>query len=337
MIKYIIFILCIVILIGVYHIKYTRNFKYVIVSQNKFYPDWMSKMNNKDIKLNMLCYPGTHDSAVYDKIKTEKHINGQPLWATYLRLINKYIYNIDNKINNWTITQDNRIYDQLYHGIRYFDIRIGYDKEGDRFYGIHTFAEASIDDIFGDFKKFCTEYPKEIILIKLTCDELPMNNLLNIIDSYIGDKIVFNKTNQNTFSSYTMNTVTNQIFIFNDKYQEYYYELHPEPFYGKWINSSNMFYKSAGFRKQLQKFKMFDERYFFGKISIIDWTITPDIMDRIFSLGSLKNRSYQINNFFDIFLNTLTDEEKLYLGIIAIDFESTYNLVEKVIEINEKK
>lgn len=329
-----------IILLGIYHIRNTRNFKYIIVAQNRFYPDWMSKLSNKDIKLNMMCYPGTHDSAVYNKIKTEKSIEGQPWWANYLRIINKYIYNISHKINNWTITQDNRIYDQLYHGIRYFDIRIGYHKEDDTFYGIHTFAESSIDDIFGDFEKFCKEYPKEIILIKLTCDELPMNKLLDIIDDYIGNKIVLNKSNKNTFDTYTINSMNrfrHQIFIFNDKYQEYYYELHPEPFYGKWINSSNMFYKSTGFRKQLQHFKMFDERYFFGKISLIDWTITPDTMDRLFSLGSLKNRSYQINNFFDIFLNTLSDEEKMYLGIIAIDFESTYNLVEKVIEINEKK
>ena len=87
------------------------------------YPDWMSKLPNKNIKLNMLCYPGTHDSAVYNRVKTEKQIEGQPWWATYLRITNKYIYNISQKINNWTITQDNRIYDQLHHGIRYFDIK----------------------------------------------------------------------------------------------------------------------------------------------------------------------------------------------------------------------
>ena len=147
-----------------------------------------------------------------------------------------------------------------------------------------------------------------------------MNKLLDIIDNYIGNKIVFNKNNQNDFCKYSINTVTNQIFIFNDKYQEYYYQLHPEPFYGKWINSSNMFYKSTSFRKQLQHFKMFDERYFFGKISLIDWTITPDIMDRLFSLGSLKNRSYQINNFFDMFLHTLTEDEKNVFGYCSYRF-----------------
>ena len=339
MFKYVILILILIVILGIYHIKTTRNFKYIIEPENKYYPDWMSKIN-KDIPLNFLSYPGTHDSAVYNKIKSDKVIEGQPIWAKYLQIINKYIYNITHKIDNWTITQDNRIYQQLLHGIRYFDIRIGYNKDEKKFYGIHTFAESSVDDLFMDFKLFSSEYPKEVVLIKLTCDELPMNDLLKIINRYIGKNMVLNKTNENMFCKYTINKMNDenkQIFIFNDKYQEFYYELHPEPFYNKWINSSNMFYKSSEFRKQLQHFKMFDERYFFGKISLIDWTITPDIMDRIFSLDSLKNRSSQINNFFSIFLNTLSEDEQMYVGIIAIDFESTYNLVEKIIELNNKK
>lgn len=342
MFKYILIILLLIIIAGIYHIKTTRNFKHIIISENKYYPDWMFLLDKrlKDFKLNMLCYPGTHDSAVYNKIKTDIAIEGQPNWMKYLQIINKYIYNITHKIDNWTITQDNRIYQQLIHGIRYFDIRIGYNKEQDKFYGIHTFAESTIDDIFMDFKSFCIDYPNEIILIKLTCDDLPMNKLIDIINKYIYDNILLNKTNKNIFNKYSinkMNEENKQIFIFNNKYQKYYYELHPEPFYGNWINSSNMCYKSSEFRKQLQHFKLFDERYFFGKISLIDWTITPDTMDRIFSLDSLKNRSYQINNFFNIFLNTLTEEEQQYIGVVAIDFESTYNLVEHILLLNNKK
>ena len=336
---YITFIISLMIIITMFHIKNTRNFKYIHISKNKFYPEWMSDING-DIKLNMLCYPGTHDSAVYDNIKTNKSIEGQPIWVKYLQIINKYVYNITHKINNWSITQDNRIYLQLIHGIRYFDIRIGYDKDEGKFYGIHAFAESSIDDIFADFQLFCRKYTKEIILIKLTCDDLPMNKLVCVINKYIGDKLLKNNKNTNIFRHNTINSMNlknKQIFIFNNKYHEYYHELHPEPFYGKWVNSSNMFYKSSQFREQLQKFKLFDERYFFGKISLIDWTITPDIMDRVFSLDSLKNRSYQINNFLDIFLGSLTDDEKQYVGIIAIDFECTYNLLEQVININNKK
>lgn len=97
--------------------------------------DWMGDVNReaikrgiKEVRINDLCIPGTHDSGTaFVKTKIEKIVNA-------------------------VRCQEKDIAEQLNLGIRYLDIRVKYSEESDEFYIVHDgpFDAADCDCCMGD-------------------------------------------------------------------------------------------------------------------------------------------------------------------------------------------
>jgi hypothetical protein len=110
-------------------------------------PHWMNEMRNqlKDKKFKSLFIPGTHDS-------TSFKYNFEPRKET---IVTKY-----------SLTQDDNIFSQLMHGIRYLDIRVGYYRSNDhKFWANHGISRLHpLVDILKQVKDFIDETNEIVIL-----------------------------------------------------------------------------------------------------------------------------------------------------------------------------
>jgi len=129
------------------------------------FANWMAKLPAKmhGIPLRQLSIPGSHDSGGFYLDKNSSIAPGEG--KTIKVLAHLFGSCAKNIIHNWSITQDLPIYDQLKHGIRYFDFRVAYDESTKKFYFVHGLYGLTYSKIFEGFKQFIKEHPKEVIIL----------------------------------------------------------------------------------------------------------------------------------------------------------------------------
>lgn len=114
------------------------------------YPRWMTDLQKQigDLRIRDLFLPGTHDSGSY-------RLNFNP--SLKETIITKY-----------SLTQDENIFNQLMHGIRYLDIRVGhYSNTPEKFFINHgIIRQVSLIDVIDQIKDFLDE-TNEIIIFGL--------------------------------------------------------------------------------------------------------------------------------------------------------------------------
>lgn len=111
-------------------------------------PKWMNSIraNIGDIKIRNLFIPGTHDSGAFK-------LNFDPK-------------TMDNRLNKYTITQDDEIRSQLMHGIRYLDLRVGhFPRQDHTFWIVHSISRFQpLIEVLTAVKEFVEE-TNEIVII----------------------------------------------------------------------------------------------------------------------------------------------------------------------------
>lgn len=101
--------------------------------------------------LPQLMIPGSHNSATYPKVLDKSALN----------MINKYQMN-----------QDEPVFNQLMHGIRHLDLRVGYSKvkqRPERFWIYHDIfrTDIAVDEILDQVRKFLDLTSHEVIIMDL--------------------------------------------------------------------------------------------------------------------------------------------------------------------------
>ena len=111
-------------------------------------------LNFPNQTLTELVIPGSHDSFAYefDLSKPCDKPSGIPT------CFNSWIL-------PWSQTQDLTLNEQLYAGIRYFDIRI--IKVENQYYTIHCLVSTLINDLITEFKLFIDSHPSEILIVDI--------------------------------------------------------------------------------------------------------------------------------------------------------------------------
>lgn len=109
--------------------------------------------------------PGSHDSCSYSispqaPISPDNDYSHNPL-VKALGPIGKHI------IYSWSITQSDTVKQQLYAGIRYFDLRIATSSSpgNSNLYIVHGLYGYTIDTFFAEAKAFLDEHPREVLLL----------------------------------------------------------------------------------------------------------------------------------------------------------------------------
>lgn len=134
---------------------------------------WMENLDKetKNKPLNELLLPGTHDSGAnrVDFSKTPAFLNWQQR-ISYKLLSFPVINTIARGfIENWTVTQNASIGEQLENGVRLLDLRLGKADTGD-LHLAHTFLLDSFENSLKEIEKFIDNYPGEVVVINLDKD-----------------------------------------------------------------------------------------------------------------------------------------------------------------------
>lgn len=140
------------------------------------YPTWMNDMKSHigRFKFRDLFIAGTHDSGSYKERfdPTRKETLVAKYALTQVR--NKFMLSVRKKFLN--ILQDDDIYSQLMHGVRYLDIRIGYYRAMQpKFWVNHGITrQQSLEKVLQQVKDFVME-TNEIVIFDI--QEWPVGKL----------------------------------------------------------------------------------------------------------------------------------------------------------------
>lgn len=136
------------------------------------YSNWMNENYEslKDLQLNQLVLPGTHDSGTYNLSKEKLAPDAEDSIKQIWNLRADGSFGIEDFIHDWAKCQNLKFYDQLNNGIRYFDLRVCWIDNA--FHTCHSLVGDLISDIISNINKFLSENPKEIIVVKVGFESL---------------------------------------------------------------------------------------------------------------------------------------------------------------------
>jgi hypothetical protein len=116
------------------------------ISNKTTVSNWMEQLSNElqDRNLKEIVIPGSHDSGCY---RMSSRV-GAP----------------------WTLCQSLSIFDQLHCGVRYFDLRFGYFKQGDEFWIMHHAWSSRVNlfEVLESLVNFLELHTKEIVILQFS-------------------------------------------------------------------------------------------------------------------------------------------------------------------------
>jgi hypothetical protein len=117
----------------------------------------------KDITL-----PGTHDSGTY--YLTDKPMPGDqsPLWEDLFKLADLVDKSVGKVAIEWGQSQDQTFYQQMTGGIRYFDLRSGWDKDSKTWVTFHFVIGSPVQYLLQNISTFLTDHPQEIVVVEMS-------------------------------------------------------------------------------------------------------------------------------------------------------------------------
>jgi hypothetical protein len=129
---------------------------------------WMTDMADliRDIPINRLIIPGSHDSAT-EGIKEGSGIAPDAKQALGVFSFLSQMSGISKMAAPLAVAQDRSIGEQLAGGIRYFDLRVAYEPGKKEFWTVHTFYAQPLKKALEEIRDFlnASGHEKEIVIL----------------------------------------------------------------------------------------------------------------------------------------------------------------------------
>ena len=296
--------------------------------------DWVETLpvDAKNALIKDVCFAGTHDSAGYSSMNSDVILDGEPSFVGIVRGISPVTINLfHNQVNKFTMTQNTTIYKQLMNGIRYFDLRFAYSTKHNRFYTLHTFAMAPLDEVLNDIRRFSISNPNEMIILDIGLyftlegkSEIGVKGL-NYVLEHLKGLVYTRKTgdSQNVIGTKSINDVVGSgspIIIIENSYSQNP-SIQQKSINDVWIDTSNIEEKFDGLVLQVENFQPNT-----GNSYKLEWTLTPQVIQIITSFKSLELMSEVFYTKLDDFLFEIGETGRNKIGIICVDFEGNTDI-----------
>lgn len=125
---------------------------------------WNNFVHLKDKQLNRIVLPESHNSGSYN---LDMNIGIPNYHSCIIRFVQKLMF-FSSFLANWSICQEQSIYNQLKMGIRSFDWRV--TKINDTYRLHHTFVGSDLNSYLNEYVRFFKEHPNEFIIIRVQKD-----------------------------------------------------------------------------------------------------------------------------------------------------------------------
>lgn len=270
---------------------------------SKNYTNWMSKIPDST-NLTLISIPGSHDSCAY------------AFEYKYKFLLSFILFNVQTQ--SWNITQ------QLYSGLRYFDLRPA--GNGDIYHGKYK-TKTTLNEVFSDFINFLNKYKTEGLVVRVQFQrrQCKNNNFKKCIQESIYS--IFEKYKKyldNSGYVPTMGTLRGKIFLLVDAFKYKNNIIFFE-------NNSTVlqdYFRLRGFKAlEIRKKQNLVKEYLFkNKTNKLIINHCSGIGRR--AMSDIKYVSYNVNKIPYLNYN--------YVGIIAMDFPN-YIVIKHIIEQNFNK
>lgn len=306
------------------------------------YANWMgdniSKLASKSLK--DITLPGTHDSGAYNLTDSlmpgdQKDIIEELLWVA-----EHLLQPVGEIVRGWGTSQDRTFYQQLEGGIRYFDIRAGWDSKTNTWRAFHLAIGNSIFDLLNEVKSFLDTHPYEIVVLEVshfegypTAENIKalQEGILSIFGS-----LLIPPTDSLRTSIQDLVLKNTRAFITMDEV----------PMSGS-VWDSNVIYNTYANSPKIDEMQSYNleqiGKYMSGSYSSvlykISWTLTPNantILSSIFpgkpkSLISLADTA---NAQLTAFWNAQKATNSVMGNILIIDHFQTSSIMQSILEMN---
>jgi len=288
---------------------------------------------NRDLTLNNLVLPGTHNSCSIN-VDTSKYLEDGFICCNNIWPVNKII-------NNWSKNQNLNILSQLNIGVRMFDIDISYYNN--EFYTSHTFIIDKLDNFIKYLEEF-NEKSGDLFILKLIhryniTDEL-ITQIETIFNTKFKNRIIYPE-HYNDPLNIQIDEYINKgknMLIYMDNTNHNFYQIKYN-LYSDWPNKQN-----STKCYQYNKLKLYNEFNIFktnndNSFLDLNWTLTPQAKDIVLGIlccccysSSLENWVYKFNKKLNKFIEENITQLKI-LNSISVDFINE-EIVDLIIDIN---
>ena len=126
--------------------------------------DSLSIIGNRGFK--NLTIPGTHDSGTYYLTEDPMPGDASALDETFFKLAEKLGVPTGYVAKQWGMSQDETFYQQMLGGIRYFDVRSGWNKTTKQWVTHHFVIGSPVQYLLQNISQYLQDYPKEIVIVR---------------------------------------------------------------------------------------------------------------------------------------------------------------------------
>ena len=166
---------------------------YTVTNHSTWIGDSMSVIGDKTLK--EITLPGTHDSGAFN-LTASIIVPGEAneLEAKIIEIAEYVGIPAEYLITVWALAQDQDFYSQMVGGIRYFDLRCGWDNDTQTWRTFHMEFGHPLENLLSDLNRFMTEFPSEIVVVEASHqDGAPTidddTELADLLIHYLGDFI----------------------------------------------------------------------------------------------------------------------------------------------------
>ena len=118
--------------------------------------------------LKNLTLPGTHDSGSYNLTESPMPGDSANLTEALYKLAVALNTSVGNVTIAWSNTQDQSFYQQMLGGIRYFDLRAGWDNRTNHWVTYHFVTGTPVEYLLQNISQYLGDYTKEIVIVEMS-------------------------------------------------------------------------------------------------------------------------------------------------------------------------
>jgi hypothetical protein len=230
-----------------------------------------------ELTLKEVTLPGTHNSGAFALTTVRMDGDAPEDLESVFEVVEELNQGVGKVAQLWSITQKQDLEAQMHGGIRYFDLRVGWDKTTENWVTYHFFQGCAVEYLLRNISTFLQVYTKEIVVVEISHfegdpkkdDVLQLKNMvLDILGQFLHpvDR-TFKFTINKMVKSGKRAVVTMEKGYDNNNIWP------PESIYNTYADTSDLA-EMIQFNKDIVQ--QFMKENWMGQLFKVSWTLTPN-------------------------------------------------------------
>lgn len=293
-----------------------------------------------NLTLKQITLPGTHDSGTYYLTAVPMPGDQSNFWEEVYKLADATDSDVGKIVEAWAKSQDQIFYQQLMGGIRYFDLRSGWNKTTNTWVTFHFVEGSPVQYLLSNISQFVQSHTQEIVIVEMshfegypTSADITMlrNMVLNTLGSYLYPvDLSFNFTINDMINS------NKRILLTMDQGYDNKIIWPPNTIYNTYADTSDLNKMIEYNNKTVQ---LFMQNTWPNQVFKVSWTLTPGgtcISESIlpWKPHSLIELADHGNKALPSFYNSIRKNNWRMGNILIIDHYETSAILQVVLDMN---